>query len=47
MAQQRKAAGNGATLGFEETLWAAADPSSDYYLQEPRARYRVLENRND
>ena len=79
---------NGATLGFEETLWATADqlrghmdaaeykhvvlgliflkyisdafnehyeqlslwtadPNSDYYLQEPRARYRVLENRND
>ena len=25
MAQQRKAASNGATLGFEETLWAAAE----------------------
>jgi hypothetical protein len=25
MAQQRKTASNGATLGFEETLWAAAD----------------------
>ena len=25
MAQQRKAAANGATLGFEETLWATAD----------------------
>jgi type I restriction enzyme M protein len=88
MAQQRKTASNGATLGFEETLWAAADqmrghmdaaeykhvvlgliflkyisdafnehyeqlslwtadPSSDYYLQEPRARYRVLEDRDE
>jgi type I restriction enzyme M protein len=79
---------NGATLGFEETLWAAADqlrghvdpseykhvvlgliflkyisdaftehyhqlelwttdPKSDYYVKEARARYSVLEDRDE
>jgi len=85
---QNQTSPNGATLGFEETLWAVADqlrghmdaaeykhvvlglvflkyisdafaehyeqlslwttdPSSDYYLKEPRARYQVLEDRDE
>jgi len=88
MPQNHKPTTNGATLGFEETLWATADqlrghmdaaeykhvvlgliflkyisdafteyyerlslwtidPKSDYYLKQPRARYQVLEDRDE
>ena len=90
MARRKPAnkSGNGATLGFEETLWAVADqlrghmdaaeykhvvlgliflkyisdafieyyrqlslwtadPKSDYYVKEPRARYAVMEDRDE
>lgn len=88
MAAKRNNANNGATLGFEQTLWAAADklrghldaaeykhvvlgliflkyisdafeekyqqlkmwtedPAHEYYIEEERARYRVMEDRDE